>query len=180
MNKNSFLKSILFAFTIVFFASCDNDFNELGSDIIGINNYELNSQSYTVAAANQFIGPVGTPYLTPSTPNAFGIYDNPVFGKTVANFAAQVKLATENPTIDPALHPAIESVVLTVPYYSTNLGTDTEGNSTYALDSSYGPNPYSKMKLSVYESGYFMREINPVDQLGQVYFNDQNVDFDSN
>jgi hypothetical protein len=177
MNKNSFLKSIFFAFTIVFFAACDNDFNELGSDIIGINNYNLLSKPYQITAVNQPIGAVGSTNLKP---NAFGIYDNPVFGKTIANFAAQVKLAVENPTIDPALHPEIESVILTVPYYATNLGTDANGDSTYVLDSIYGPtNPYSKMKLSVYESGYFMREINPVDQLGQVYFNDQNADFDN-
>jgi len=178
MNKNSVLKHFLFAVAVVLFASCDDDFNELGTNIVGIDNFNFESKEYGITAVQQDIGAVESTNLPV---NPLGIYDNPVFGKTIANFATQLQLSTVNPTIDLDLQPQIESVILTVPYYSTQL-TLADGliRGTYELDSIYAPEPtVNKMKLSVYESGYFIRDINPADQLAQAYFTDQDSDFNS-
>jgi hypothetical protein len=58
--------------------------------------------------------------------------------------------------------------------------TDTNGDRTFALDSIYGPDN-GKIKLSVYESGYFMRDLDPNGgfQEPQRYYTDQNADFDN-
>lgn len=179
MIKHSFLKSILLALTIVFFASCDNDFNELGADIVGIDNFDMGTpDTYGIAATNVDVGAVETTNLPV---NPLGIYDNPVYGETVANFATQLELAEENPTIDLSLHPVIEKVILTIPYFSTTKTTYTTTTAgTYELDSIYGPNPAdTKMKLSVFESKYYIRNVNPQDQLPQAYYSDQAADFES-
>jgi hypothetical protein len=34
-------------------ASCDKDFNEIGGDLLGDNNFELNKQSFGVSGYNQ-------------------------------------------------------------------------------------------------------------------------------
>ena len=51
---------------------------------------------------------------------------------------------------------------------------------TYELDSIYAASD-AKIKLSVYESGYYMRDLDPVGgfQTGQIFFTDQNTDFDN-
>jgi hypothetical protein len=181
MNNNSFLKSLLFALTVVLFASCDNDFNALGTDIVGIDNFDLEPETLSVNLTNQYIGAVASK----NQPiNPLGIYDNPVFGVTKANFVTQVQLATENPIFNTDLAPEIYSVVLYVPLFSTQTVAPTATElGQYTLDSIYGPKPYapiskpfSKFKLSVHESNYFIRDINPVDQLTQSYYTD-NTDF---
>jgi hypothetical protein len=76
-------------------------------------------------------------------------------------------------------NPVIESVVLTIPYFSTLKSTDN-GDATYQLDSIYGPSD-AKIMLSVFESGYFMRDLDPAGgfQQAQKYYTNQNSDFNS-
>ncbi|KAB1156902.1 DUF4270 domain-containing protein [Flavobacterium luteum] len=176
MNNNSFKSYILFALTTIFFASCDKDFNGIGTDIIGDDNFEIKQFEKSVVAFNQNLGPVQSNNLPI---NALGIYNNPAFGETTANFATQVVLQTVNPTIDVALKPEIESVVLYIPYFSikTKLKEDGVGG-IYELDSIYGP-AASKIKLGIYESGYYMRDFDPATQDSQVYNTNQNSLFDN-
>jgi len=182
MNNNSFYKSILIVLSLVVLTSCDLGFNEVGTDIVGDNNFSLKPESKQVLAFNQSTGAVQSNNLSV---NALGIYNNPAFGTTTANFVTQVQLASVNPTIDLALAPVIDSVILKIPYYSTKVGFEDDGvTGKYELDSIYGPsgsklNP-SKLKLGVYESGYFLRDIDPNSLDEQAYFSNQNSLFDSN
>ena len=136
--------------------------------MIGDNNFTLKDTLFSVVAYNEKISPVQSENLPV---NALGIYDNPAFGKTTANFATQLTLATLNPTI--GSNPKIESVYLDVPYFSTKLTTDANGSSTYKLDSIYGDSN-SKIKLSIYESGIDMDK----DGKEKVYYSNQNDVFD--
>jgi hypothetical protein len=82
-------------------------------------------------------------------------------------------LESANPTI--GKNPVIESVVLTIPYFSSLKSTDANGDATYQLDSIYGPSD-AKIMLSVFESGYFMRDLDPAGgfQQAQKYYTNQN------
>jgi hypothetical protein len=179
MCKNSILKQILFGAILVFFVSCDKDFNEIGTNIIGDDHFDF--QKYTnasVVAYNQNLGPVATNNLEI---NPFGIYNNPVFGTTNANFVTQLELATPNPTFTNIQNPpVIDSVVLHIPYFSTVKETSSNGDKIYKLDSIFGQS-LSKMKLSVYESGYFLRNLDPSQQLGepQLFYSDKNSEINS-
>lgn len=176
MNYKSFLKSILYSLIIVLLVSCDQGFNAIGTDIIGDNNFAFEKYTSNVVAFNQNLGPVQSSNLTT---NSLGIYENPAFGTTTANFNTQVVLASVNPTINSALNQEIESVVLSIPYFSTKKGLKEDGlTGIYELDSIYGPSD-SKLKLSVYESGYFMRDLDPVTLEQQMYYTNQNSLFDS-
>lgn len=175
MYNNSFFKKILIVTVFLFLYSCDKDYNTIGDGLIGDNHFNFDKYSSTVVAYNQKVGPVQSNNLTV---NALGIYDNEAFGTTTANFATQLSLETINPTI--GKNPVIESVVLTIPYFSTLKSTDTEGNHVYELDSIYGGTD-AKIKLSVFESGYYMRDLDPAAgfQSAQIFFTDQNTDFDN-
>ncbi len=177
MNTNSYLKQILLALTVVFFASCDTNFNEIGSNIIGSDNFGLEKQSFDVLAFNQNQGAIQTNNLAI---NSLGIYTNPAFGTTTANFVTQLELASINPTINAALNPQIESVILSIPYFSKNTGLKADGVSTnYTLDSIHGP-AAAKIKLSVFESRYYLRDLDQSSQEAQRYYSNQSADFESN
>ena len=123
MYNNSFFKKILIVTVVLFLYSCDKDYNSIGDGLIGDNHFGFDKYTSSVVAYNQKVGPVQSNNLAV---NALGIYDDPAFGTTTANFASQLTLETVNPTI--GNNPVIESVVLTIPYYNTLLSTDTDGN----------------------------------------------------
>jgi hypothetical protein len=176
MRNNSFFKITLIAITAVFFTSCDKDFNSIGSDLIGNEHFGLERKDYNVLAYNQKIGPIQSNNLAV---NALGIYEDPVFGTTEASFVTQVVLASVNPII--GKNPEIESVILSIPYFSTLTKTDaTSGDNTYRLDSIYGPET-GKIKLSVYENGYYMRDLDPSTGFleAQKYYTNQGVEIDN-
>ena len=176
MYNTSFIKKILLVATVVLLYSCDKDFNAIGGDLIGDNHFGLEPENYDVLAYNQEITPIQSNSLAV---NALGIYDNPVLGSTIANFNTQVSLATYAPTI--GADPVIESVVLTVPYFSHVKTANTDGSSIYELDSIHGAVD-GKLKLSVYESGFQMRSsyFDSGSQFAQLYYTDQNSVFDQN
>jgi hypothetical protein len=106
----------------VFLYSCDKDYNSIGDGLIGDNHFDFVKYTSSVVAYNQKIGPIESNNLPV---NALGIFDNPAFGTTTANFATQLVLESANPTI--GKNPVIESVVLTIPYFSTLKSTDANG-----------------------------------------------------
>jgi len=177
MHNTSFFKILLFLTVITFFASCDKDYNDIGDTLIGENHFMLKDTTYSVVAYNQKITPIESNNLPI---NALGIYDNPAFGKTTASFATQLALASVNPVV--STNPVIDSVYINIPYFTdaTKLVSNTDGSHVYTLDSIYGV-AKAKIKLSVYESGYFMRDSDPVGgfQTSQKYFTDQNTDFNN-
>ena len=119
--------------------------------------------------------------------NPLGFYDNPAFGTTQANFVTQVELGTVDPefnNVDQEEYDTqptvIDSVVLDIPYFSTFVEEDEDGVKTYELDSIYG-NPESKFRLSVYQSNYYLRDLDPNQSLGeqQLFYTDMNTEIDN-
>lgn len=183
MNKSSIFRQVLVVVTALFlFASCDKDFNEIGSDVIGDDHFDfLPDNLSTVVAYNQKTGIVQTNNMAI---NSLGIYNNPVFGKTKANFVTDLQMSTINPTFDDEMFVSLDSVVLTIPYFSTKTATATDGKGTYKLDSIYSPDRenLNPIKLKVYESGYVLNDLTPPNfQDAQKYFSDDDdAYFDAN
>lgn len=177
MYNKSFLKTLFLLVSISLVVSCDKEYSEIGDALIGENNFDLSKENYNVVAYNQKITPVQSNNLPV---NALGIYANPAFDKTTANFATQLTLASLNPAINLALNPVIDSVYLDVPYFSTLLSTDVNGNRLFELDSIYGAST-GKIKLSVFESGYVINDLDAATgfQSPQKYYSNQNADFDN-
>jgi hypothetical protein len=185
MQNNSIFKLLFLVSIVAFFASCDKDFNEIGSDVIGDDHFGLiQDTTKTVIAYNQATGSVETSNLTI---NSLGYYNNPFFGKTRASIVTQVVLDTVNQTIGSL--PTVTKVELSLPYFSHLVSTDaTTSNRTYELDSVHGfvktdgKKVFNKIKLSVYESNYYLRDYDA--SLGflnaQKYYSGATSDFDAN
>ncbi len=175
MNFNSLFKTVVFACAISLFVSCDKDFNEIGSEIVGDDNFGFEKYSdASIVLYNQKIGPVATNNLPL---NKLGIYNSPVFGKTTASIVTQIALPAQNISI--GSNPEVVKVELSVPYFNTKKSTDaTTENSIYELDSIQGT---SKIKLEVFESTFYMKDLDPSTgfQEGQKYYSNQAAEFDA-
>lgn len=179
MKFNFLFKTFFIAITLVLVASCDKDFNELGTDLVNDDHYNFDIDSTkSIVAYNQKVGPVETSNLPV---NALGYYNNPVFGKTKASYVTQLELNTLSPTFK--THVVIDSVYLYIPYFCTFKSKDSgTGDSTYELDSIQGG---SKIDLKIYENGYFLRDFDPSSPSGsplgltekQKYYSNQTPQF---
>ena len=168
--KKSFLKISSLLFLFVLLISCDKDFNSLDSEVIGDDHFDLELyDEATVVAYSKATGVVQTNNLPL---NALGIYKNDFFGTTKAHFVTQVELGSENPSF--GFNPIIDSVYLYVPYFTELKSTETSGERVYELDSIYGNAETGKFRLKVLENGYYLRDLDPADNLqsSQKYFND--------
>lgn len=181
MKKNFNL--VLLAISLVFI-SCDKEFNTVGSDLVGDEHFDYSvDQNTEIKAYTVATGEVQTNNLPI---NPLGIYRNDVFGTTAASFVTQAGLSIGNP--DFGTNVQVENVVLYVPFFSQVESTDTDGNSTYKLDSIYSNNfdvdedlsqlENKKFKLSVYESGYFLQNAQPNGDL-QKYYSDLTAEIES-
>ncbi len=161
--------TVLFLVFAIIFISCDQDFNTIGSDLVGDEHFDFSTHEAQLKAYSVKTGEVQTNNLPI---NPLGIYNNPYFGVTKANFVSQVSLATQQPKFGTSVQ--VENVILYVPFFSTVESTNTDGSKVYSLQSVFGTNRESKMKFSVYENGYYLNSFNPTDnfQTQQRYFSD--------
>jgi len=141
--------------------ACDKDYSSLESDVVNSDNttnFETDVASYSVITYNKEVSAFQSNRLPA---NLIGYYNDPVSGTSTANFVAQMTPSTFDPTFGDNIE--VDSIVLTVPYFSRTVDTDEDGNITYKLDSVYGNAP---MKLSVFQNNYFLRDFNPDSEFG--------------
>ena len=157
------------AISVVAFSvlGCEQDFETLGSNIIGEPgfNADLYDESpLEVTSVN--LPPVQTNNLPV---HLLGFYDSQVYGGQTASILTQLSLLVNDPTFGDA--PVVDSVVLKIPYFSTELEPDEDGSRNYELDSVIGTNP---IKLTIQESGYFLNQFDPESgfELAQKYYSD--------
>jgi hypothetical protein len=156
MNKIKFAlkNSAVLALIICSFIACDEDFASVGSDIIGQNDFGVTStKEYSVIAYTNPLEPVQTNNLPL---NYLGAYDDPLYGLTTASFVSQMSSALYNPSFGNNV--AIDSVVMTVPYFSRRIEVNDEGETIYELDSIFGG---GMIDLAIYENTYFLNSIDP-------------------
>jgi hypothetical protein len=139
--------------------ACDKDFANIDSDIINNDNathFSTNSRQFEVIAYTKALDPVQTNVLPL---NLLGIYtEEPSgnFGKSTSSFVSQIRGNITDP--DFGTNAVIDSVILTVPYFSTATGVDSDGRTEFSLDSVFGN---TGINLSIYESDYFLRNFDP-------------------
>ena len=151
--KNIKLLSVFF---IIFIYSCDKDFTSIDSDVISAENainFNTSSVDYPIVASNLRLNPVKSNNL-PSF--MLGYNNNPFYGESKASFLGQVVPAEFSPSFGENV--VLDSVVLTIPYFSRGVETSEEGDITYEIDSVYGS---TATKLYVYKSNFYLRDFNP-------------------
>ncbi|RMZ51823.1 DUF4270 domain-containing protein [Flavobacteriaceae bacterium PRS1] len=153
-KRNIVLKNIVLTiFIFGGFIACDKDFASLDSDVINPDNainFSTDVEEYPIITYNHEIGPVRTNGLSSYL---LGYSFDPVFGASTSNFVSQISPSVFDPTFGDNI--VLDSVILTVPYFSRLIETDSIGNGTYEIDSIFGNTP---IKLSIFENNYFLRD----------------------
>ena len=163
-------------FVVIFLlASCDDDFSNIGGEIIenpaGVQLKEYDVNAYTVdlksVQTNQKLTLASGQIIQP--PKLLGVYNHPVFGQKTASVLSQVRLGATSPEFPEGA--SLDSVVLNLPYFSTKEVAEN-GDSEYKLDSVYGNGGF---KLSIRESRYFLNDLDPSEDFekSQKYYSDQ-------
>ena len=163
------MKLNLFKILVLFFAvsSCEKDFASFDSQIINSENainFSTNSIEYSVTSRSEMINPVQTNNL-PSF--LLGSYNHPQYGRSNSSFVGQMVPSEYNHDFGDNV--VLDSVVLTIPYFSRGIDTSEEGDITYEIDSVYGDSP---IKISVYRNNFFFRTFDPFSDFdtSQSYF----------
>ena len=136
--------------------SCDKDFTSIDSDVISAENainFSTSSVDYPLVASNLRVNPVKSNNL-PSF--MLGYNNNSIFGESKASFLGQVIPSVFSPSFGENV--VLDSVVLTIPYYSRAVDTNEDGDVSYEIDSIYGN---TATKLYVYKSNFYLRDFDP-------------------
>ena len=172
-KRNIVLKNIILTiFIFGGFIACDKDFASLDSDVINPDNainFSTDVEEYPIITYNHEIGPVRTNGLSSYL---LGYSFDPVFGASTSNFVSQISPSVFDPTFGDNI--VLDSVILTVPYFSRLIETDSIGNGTYEIDSIFGNTP---IKLSIFENNYFLKDFDPNSEFSdkQKYFSNRST-----
>jgi hypothetical protein len=166
-NKRIFQNITLLAIVAFSFMACDEDFSNVGSGIIGENNFETSSATFPIIAYNH---PLNATKANELNSYLLGYRNDNVLGNSTASIIGQMRPDEYDPAFGDNV--VIESVYLNIPYFSSVKETDDEGNNVYELDSVFGSDP---IKISVYRNNYFLRDFDPSSEFddGLVYFSDK-------
>ncbi len=134
-------------FYVSLVTSCEKDFSDIGTDVIGNQNITIQSATYPVKTYNKRITPIQTNALAK---NLLGYYYDPNFGSTTVHFLTQLTPKNYSPNFGD--NTVLDSVVLTIPYSSR------KQDDVYSIDSLYGQTP---IKLSIFKNNFLLRDFDP-------------------
>lgn len=152
------IKVVSFLCITLIISACQEDYAEIGTDIINDQIINIQNQTYPIRTYNKRV----LPFQSNTLPgHLIGHYFDPNFGSTTANFLGQLTPGIFEPTFGD--NTILDSVVLTIPYFSKI------EDETYSIDSLYGNGP---IKLSIYKNDFFLRNFDPASDLdeSQLYF----------
>ena len=152
------IKVVYFLCITLIISACQEDYAEIGTDIINDQIINIQNQTYPIRTYNKRV----LPFQSNTLPgHLIGHYFDPNFGSTTANFLGQLTPGIFEPTFGD--NTILDSVVLTIPYFSKL------EDETYSIDSLYGNGP---IKLSIYKNDFFLRNFDPASDLdeSQLYF----------
>lgn len=176
LNKIAFRNLVLISIITFGFIACDEDFSSIDSDIINngnATNFNTTSEKFEVISYTDALEPVQTNGLGI---NMLGVYDDPIYGRSVSSVLTQVSNALVAPTFGNNV--TLDSVVLTIPFFATNEGVSDEGAILYSLDSVLPRgDDFESIKLSLFENTYFLRDFDPNGDFdeSQRYFSNQSA-----
>lgn len=146
--SNFAIRGLASILVLAFLLSCENEYSEVGTNLINSIEVQPAYESENVVAYSEKYNSIQA--------NGFnelfiGKYTDPVYGFSEAKVLTQLNLPQTNP--DFGVNPVIDSVVMTLPFYSQQLQENE-----YQLDSVYGEGSF---RLNIFQSNQFLRDIAP-------------------
>lgn len=171
MNYKGIIKTLVILASFASLQSCDKDFSEVGGDIIGDNN--LNIDTYQVSDLTAYTQPYGALGTKNLANIPFGSLDNGEFGRVNSSFVTQVLSSSTSFSMMRSTA-VIDSVYVYIPYYSTYDKVENE-TTFYNLLNVTGDGSFN---LEVYENGYYLQDVNPGTGKTLDYFSDATAQYE--
>ncbi len=160
-------------FLLVFFTiiSCEKEIESIGVNLVDTNVFSKDKIVSEVIVTNTNIDRIpanGLPqYL-------LGVYADAEFGELKASIVSQLTLPATGEDYTYGTNPAIDSVILSIPYQATRLSEDSEGEKPkFSIDSVIGDTDVA-FQLNVYELKTFLNILDPNDpSKPAVYYSDK-------
>lgn len=148
--------------------SCDTEYSSIESDVLGENNFNFDAKQLEIPIKTYNKNLSGQ-QINGLTGNLLGFFNDPIYGETTASIVTQVLPSAfgDNSATRFGTNAVIDSVTLTVPYFTTQISTDANGKPEYRLDSLFvknnNPDNIKPINIKVYENKYFLRSFSPND-----------------
>lgn len=176
MSSKKIISGLLGMFALTAIVACETDFNEIGSEIIGNDQFQFEKYSVeNLKATTKLAESVNTRNLPT---NSLGHYDDQIFGGHTAHIVTLLEMNDKEDFTNVGINPVIDSVYVYIPYELSDSSAQTDGSTDYTLKNVYGTGTFD---LKVYENGYFLATADPTNNFGnQYYYADQKETFDNN
>lgn len=174
MNRTSVKKAIVLSIFAFGMWSCEQEFTEMGSEVIDNDSFGFDKYTVENIAVNNQESEIANTRNLPI--NNLGVYNHSTFGKTSAHVVTQLEINTGADMSNIGNNPVLDSVYLYIPHTSSVVSTDSDGNRTFKVSNIYGD---GKFTLNVYENGYYLRPADPNNNFEtQYYYADEKAVFD--
>ncbi|WP_299666863.1 DUF4270 family protein [uncultured Polaribacter sp.] len=174
--KNFIRKSVYIGvvlFVVSFVISCEEDFTDIESGVISNTKFStgevvLDLEISSINIESIIADNIGLPVLQnnsrPQVDYWLGVYKKENAKNLEAGFVSQISLPsilkTSEDVIDGDTIYNLDQVVLKIPYTAVSLGANSEGITTYRLDSILG-NTAVATAIEVYQNPTFLSVLNP-------------------
>ncbi|MBD0831065.1 DUF4270 domain-containing protein [Aestuariibaculum sediminum] len=160
---NALKYCVVYSIVIASLIACDSEFASVDSNVLGDENtnFQTNKESLPILAYNKKLDSLQIDGLSSYL---LGVFNDPAYGQTTASIVTQLTPSTFSPNFGDET--VIDSVVMTIPYYSRINDSDENGNLYTIGDSLYG-DANAPIKLSVYKNNYYLRDFDPNGSLGE-------------
>lgn len=150
---------ILAVLAFVGIISCENDLTNIGVDMVDSNLF--NTSKYSEALVKGWSINIDKNRTDNLSSAYLGYTKNDDFGSFRASFVTQLTLPEANP--DFGENAVLDSVIITIPYYSTLKGKQLVNDKSvpdYKIDSVWNSNENAKFQLKIWELGTYLNPYN--------------------
>ena len=173
--------SIGFLLFSLFWACNEDDLNTIGSETIGPNTFErLSFDRAQIKAYTQVTSGVQQNNLATY---GLGVYNDPIYGKSVYDILGHITPGPVPPVIESNQTLDIDAIRFILPHFSTQTGQDMNGDTVtrqYKLDSIYRTQGTDELTINVFESQYFLSDLNTDNTTEPVRYFSSQEDFSLN
>ena len=162
--RKSIYLGIIISF-LVFIVSCEEDFTDIGSNVISNTKFDVNDEEIEITINNSPLEYVQSDNISRQLGQyLLGVYNSPDYEKLEASVLTQVTVLTGLNVVDDAygadttVVTKIDTAFIKIPYQITLNETENK----YELDSIFGDTSKA-FNMNVYRSNTFINNFNPLD-----------------
>lgn len=146
--------------------SCEKDFTDIGTNIVGNTKFDINSEVFDIALEPTEIEKIRTDNNSlgslPSISYLLGVYKNNDYKKLEASFVSQVGYKTFE-TLTSGDTRVIDAAFITLPFPATkSTKKEEDGKPIFTIDSVMRGTIPNNVTIQVYRNGTFLNNLNPL------------------